>query len=85
MRKYNQVYFNNDTVEYTKGLLSQNFINKWGIKFKEPTDGCVRTKNGKVIAFYFYINTTNQNNAITNNTKDYEGNFIDILINDHTI
>lgn len=64
MRKYNQVYFNDDTVEYTKGLLPQNFINKWGIKFKEPTDGCVRTKNGEVIAFYFYINTTNQNNSI---------------------
>ena len=64
MRKFNKVYFTQDLIDYTYNLLPKKFIDKWGIEFKDPTDGCVRVKNDKVIAFYFYINTTNQNNSI---------------------
>ena len=64
MRKLNKVYFKEELVNSLHNCLPNDFIKFWDIKYNDLTDGCVRTLNNKVIAFYFYIKTDSVNRSI---------------------
>lgn len=64
VRKYNDVYFNDDFVNFVNNEIDPKFREFWGITYKDKTDGCVRTLNGKVVAFYFYVNTNSNKQSI---------------------
>tara|TARA_B100001094_G_scaffold72416_1_gene68597 strand:+ start:1287 stop:1835 length:549 start_codon:yes stop_codon:yes gene_type:complete len=63
-RKYNNVQFNDEFVSFIDGELNEKFKKFWGVKYKDKTDGCVRTLNGKIIAFYFYVDTNSNKQSI---------------------
>ena len=64
MKILNKVYFNKELVNTLHNKLPDKFKEFWDIKYNDLTDGCVRTLNNKVIAFYFYINTDSVNRSI---------------------
>jgi|TARA_B110000908_G_scaffold24947_1_gene28722 hypothetical protein len=64
MKILNKVYFNKELVNSLHNKLPDKFKEFWEIKYNDLTDGCVRTLNNKVIAFYFYINTDSVNRSI---------------------
>tara|TARA_B100000768_G_C11250765_1_gene364010 strand:- start:304 stop:867 length:564 start_codon:yes stop_codon:yes gene_type:complete len=64
MKILNKVYFNEELVNSLNNKIPNKFKEFWDIKYNDLTDGCVRTLNNKVIAFYFYINTDSVNRSI---------------------
>jgi hypothetical protein len=60
----NNIYFKEDFNNKAIDSLPQHLIDSYDIKFYNPSPGCIRTLDNKIIAIYFYVSTDQQEYAI---------------------
>ena len=62
--KNNHIYFTQEVNNNALNHLPKNVIDYYDLKFYNPSPGCIRTLDNKIIAIYFYVSTNIQDNAI---------------------
>jgi len=64
MAQNNEIYFRKEICIDASDNIPEFILNFWDVEFYNPTLGCIRTSDNKVVAIYFYISTNVMHNAI---------------------
>lgn len=64
MKKDNNIFFTEEVNNTALNSLPKNVRDDYDVKFYDPSLGCIRTLDNKIIAIYFYVSTNTQEYAI---------------------
>lgn len=77
----NNIYFKQEVNDGALKYLPKNIVDLYNVEFYNPSLGCIRTLNNKIVAIYFYVSSNiHQDTIIKFNYINEEMNFDSIYL-----